>query len=96
MSSSTPHPAELRRRPWTHFPGAASSAAWRAVPAGLGRAARDLRPVDLRFKRRLGLYGKLFDSPVGMIGFGIVMFWVFTAIFADQIITHDPLARSRA
>jgi peptide/nickel transport system permease protein len=49
--------------------------------------------VSIGFKRRLGLYGKLFDSPVGMIGFGIVMFWVFTALFADQIITHDPLAQ---
>lgn len=49
--------------------------------------------LSLTFKRRLGLYGKLFDSTVGMIGFGIVMFWVFTAIFANLIITHDPLAQ---
>ncbi|MFZ3583913.1 ABC transporter permease, partial [Loktanella sp. DJP18] len=50
--------------------------------------------VSLRFKRRLGLYGKLFDSTVGMIGFGLVMFWVFTAVFSgvfDLIATHDPL-----
>ncbi|MCB1406338.1 MAG: ABC transporter permease [Rhodobacteraceae bacterium] len=49
--------------------------------------------VSIRFKRRLGLYGKLFDSTVGMIGFGIVMFWLFTAFFADFIITHDPLGQ---
>lgn len=49
--------------------------------------------LSISFKRRLGLYGKLFDSPVGMLGFGIVMFWVFTAIFADWIITMDPLAQ---
>ncbi|MBL9054768.1 MAG: ABC transporter permease [Rhodobacteraceae bacterium] len=49
--------------------------------------------VSFRFKRRLGLYGKLFDSPVGMMGFALVMFWVFTALFADMIITHDPLAQ---
>ena len=49
--------------------------------------------LSISFKRRLGLYGKLFDSPVGMVGFGIVMFWVFTAIFADLIITMDPLAQ---
>ena len=49
--------------------------------------------LSINFKRRLGLYGKLFDSPVGMMGFALVMFWVFTAIFADQIITHDPLAQ---
>ncbi|MDT8855376.1 ABC transporter permease [Paracoccaceae bacterium Fryx2] len=47
--------------------------------------------LSVTFKRRLGLYGKLYDSPVGMVGFGLVLFWVFTAIFADQIITHDPL-----
>jgi peptide/nickel transport system permease protein len=49
--------------------------------------------LSIRFKRRLGLYGKLFDSPVGMAGFAIVMFWVFTAVFADLIITDDPLAQ---
>ena len=52
--------------------------------------------LSIRFKRRLGLYGKLFDSTVGMIGFGIVMFWVFTAIFVglfDMIATHDYLAQ---
>ena len=49
--------------------------------------------LSIRFKRKLGLYGKLFDSPVGMMGFGIVMFWVFTAIFADMIVTLDPLGQ---
>jgi peptide/nickel transport system permease protein len=49
--------------------------------------------LSITFRRRLGLYGKLFDSPVGMIGFGIVMFWVFTAFLANLIITHDPLAQ---
>lgn len=51
--------------------------------------------LSITFKRRLGLYGKLFDSIVGMIGFGIVMFWVFTAVFGamDLIVTHDPLAQ---
>ncbi|MXW84559.1 MAG: ABC transporter permease [Boseongicola sp. SB0667_bin_21] len=51
--------------------------------------------ASIIFKRRLGLYGKLFDSMVGMIGFAIVMFWVFTAIFGamDLIVTHDPLAQ---
>ncbi len=68
-----------------------------------GRMATQFLPVwvalavtfalSITFKRRLGLYGKLFDSLVGMIGFGIVMFWVFTALFANMIITHDPLAQ---
>ena len=50
--------------------------------------------LSMRFKRRLGLYGKLYDNVIGMIGFGLVMFWVFTAFFAgvfDMIATHAPL-----
>ncbi|MBC6441610.1 MAG: ABC transporter permease [Rhodobacteraceae bacterium] len=52
--------------------------------------------VSIRLKARLGLYGKLFDSPVGMIGFAIVMFWVFTAFYSGVfgwIATHDPLSQ---
>ncbi len=49
--------------------------------------------VSISFKRHLGLYGKLFDSTIGMFGFTLVMFWVFTALFADLIVTHDPLAQ---
>ena len=73
---------------------------WGGILAGL---AQQFLPVwialivtfalSISFKRRLGLYGKLFDSPVGMAGFALVMFWVFTAIFADLIITHDPLTQ---
>ncbi|MEL6531564.1 MAG: ABC transporter permease [Pseudomonadota bacterium] len=47
--------------------------------------------ISAIFRERLGLYGKLFESPVGLIGFGLVMFWVFTAIFATYIGTHPPL-----
>ena len=49
--------------------------------------------VSIANKRKLGLYGKLFDSTVGMIGFAIVMFWVFTGVFAafDMIMTHEPI-----
>ena len=49
--------------------------------------------VSITFKRKLGLYGKLFDSPIGMVGFGLVMFWIFTAVFASLIATHDPLTQ---
>ncbi|WP_370224512.1 ABC transporter permease [Pararhodobacter marinus] len=69
----------------------------------LARMAQQFLPVwvalvvtyalSIRFKRRLGLYGKLFDSTVGMIGFGIVLFWLFTALFADLIVTHDALSQ---
>lgn len=52
--------------------------------------------LSMVYKRRLGLYGKLFDSMIGMIGFGLVMFWVYTALFVglfDLIATHDPLTQ---
>ena len=48
--------------------------------------------LSIRFRRKLGLYGKLMDSPIGMIGFGIVMFWVFTAIYGNLIANFDPLS----
>jgi peptide/nickel transport system permease protein len=50
--------------------------------------------LSITFRRRLGLYGKMFDSNVAMIGFAMVMFWVFTGLFAGAfgwIATHDPL-----
>ncbi|WP_435258797.1 ABC transporter permease [Thioclava sp. FR2] len=72
-------------------------------PAILAKMALQFLPVwvalvvtfaaSIKFKRRLGLYGKLFDSTIGMAGFAIVMFWVFTAFFADRIITHDALVQ---
>lgn len=73
----------------------------------IGGMARQFLPVwialvatfvlSITYKRRLGLYGKLFDSTVGMIGFGIVMFWVFTGVMGgmfDMLITHDSLSQA--
>ena len=66
-----------------------------------------LYAASITFKRRLGLYGKLFDSPIGMVGFGLVAFWLFTAIFSEgvtiagvgvvpAIATFDPLVQIAA
>ncbi len=52
--------------------------------------------LSVYYKRNLGLYGKLFDSKIGMIGFAIVMFRVFVGFFAgalDMISTHDSLSQ---
>ncbi|MBY5932802.1 ABC transporter permease [Tateyamaria omphalii] len=52
--------------------------------------------LSITFKRKLGLYGKLFDSTVGMIGFALVMFWVYAGAMAgllDWITTHDSLSQ---
>ncbi len=45
------------------------------------------------FRSKLGLYGKLFGSPIGVAGLILVLFWVLTAIFADLIATMDPLTQ---
>ena len=45
------------------------------------------------FKKRLGLYGQLFDSGVGIAGVVICYFWLFTAIFAARVAPFDPLAQ---
>ncbi len=68
----------------------------RLLPVWLAMAV--LIPASLAFRRRLGLYGKLFDSPIGIAGFALVLFWVLAAIFGamDLILTHDPLAQSGA
>ncbi|MDE0114538.1 MAG: ABC transporter permease [Albidovulum sp.] len=47
--------------------------------------------ISIFTKERTGLYGRLFDSPIGMIGFAVVMFWALTAVFADLIVTFDSL-----
>ena len=61
------------------------------TPVWIGMVA--VFALSIAFKRRLGLYGKLFDSTIGMIGFALVLFWIFTAVFADAIVTHDPLSQ---
>lgn len=63
----------------------------RLLPVWIGMVV--IFALSITFKRKLGLYGRLFDSNIGMIGFGLVLFWVLAALFADQIITHDPLAQ---
>ncbi|MEN0041452.1 MAG: ABC transporter permease [Pseudomonadota bacterium] len=45
------------------------------------------------FRKKLGLFGKLFDSRIGMIGLVLVLFWILTALFADQIAPYDALTQ---
>ncbi|MER8829808.1 ABC transporter permease [Mesorhizobium sp. M0938] len=49
--------------------------------------------ASFAYKKRLGLYGQLFDSSVGIVGVGICLFWMFTAIFASTISPFNPLAQ---
>ena len=73
------------------WPAILARAIWQFLPVWIALAATFA--VSIRYRRRLALYGRLFDSNVGMTGFAIVMFWVFTALFADLVITQDPLAQ---
>ncbi len=41
------------------------------------------------YKRKLGLFGQLFDSSLGTAGVLLCAFWVFTAIFADIVAPLD-------
>ena len=87
------HPAAVRGRAHGRSVGCAQIILGdgRAVLAGLARAGDRACGCRSPSSGRLGLYGQLFDSPVGMVGFGIVLFWVFTAIFAR----HDRRPSTR-
>lgn len=65
------------------------------TPVWIGMIA--IFALSIKFKRSLGLYGKLFDSTVGMIGFALVLFWVLAGILAgvfDLVVTHDSLSQA--
>jgi peptide/nickel transport system permease protein len=49
--------------------------------------------ASFTYKKKLGLYGQLFDSGVGIAGVAICFFWLFTAIFASTIAPFDPLSQ---
>ena len=40
---------------------------------------------------KLGFYGRIYGSPLGVAGLFIVLFWLFTAVFADVVATFSPL-----
>lgn len=45
---------------------------------------------------RLGVLGRIYSSPIGLTGLIIVLFWVFTALFADFIAVVGPLEQKFA
>jgi peptide/nickel transport system permease protein len=59
--------------------------AWLALAIVLG--------ASFAYKKKLALYGQLFDSGVGIAGVAICFFWLFTAIFASTIAPFDPLGQ---
>lgn len=47
--------------------------------------------ISIVTRHRTGLYGKMIGTPIGKIGFSLVLFWVLTAILADWVMTHAAL-----
>jgi len=64
------------------------------VPVWIGMAT--IMGTSWIFRDRLGTYGRIFDSGVGILGFALVLFWVLTAIFAQHVALFDPYAQVRA
>lgn len=62
------------------------------LPVWIGIVA--IFAVSIYFRKYLSLYGRLFDSPVGMIGLGIILFWVLTALMAPQIANFSALEQA--
>jgi len=52
-----------------------------------------LLALSFVFRPRLGLYGHVVASGTGLAGLILVGFWLFAAIFANQIELFDPLAQ---
>ena len=52
--------------------------------------------VSLRYRKRLGLYGHIIGTGIGMAGVLLCAFWVFTAIFANIVAPFGPLEQIAA
>lgn len=61
---------------------------WRFWPVWIGLAL--IFAAARAFKPRLGLFGQLFNTWIGVAGVMICAFWVLTAIFADVVGPLDP------
>ncbi|OQM77306.1 ABC transporter permease [Manganibacter manganicus] len=50
-----------------------------------------LMGLSFRYRKRLGLYGQLYDSGVGISGIALLSFWFFAAVFSSYVSPFDPL-----
>jgi peptide/nickel transport system permease protein len=48
------------------------------------------------FRDRLGTYGRIYYSTIGIIGFALVLFWILTALMATWVAVFDPYVQLRA
>ena len=63
-------------------------------PVWLGLAV--IFTVSIASRQKTGLYGRIFDSKVAMLGLSIVLFWILTASFAELLAPFDPLEQFAA
>ncbi len=74
------------------------SIVWRTLlqflPVWIGMAVIMVPSFILR--RKLGTYGRIYGSGIGMIGLGLVLFWLLTAIMAHWVALFDPYQQFRA
>src|SRR5271165_6942712 len=49
--------------------------------------------LSLAFRKKLGLYGHVVQSPTGFVGLFLVGFWLFAAIFGRAVAFFDPLGQ---
>ena len=52
--------------------------------------------VSWKFQKKLSLYGRIYENPMGVIGLFIVFFWLFAALYADVVAPFDPLEQFAA
>lgn len=48
------------------------------------------------WRRRLGFYGRIFGSGIGVVGLSLVVFWLLTAVMADWVAVSDAYQQLRA
>ena len=48
------------------------------------------------WRRRLGFYGRIFGSGIGVVGLSLVVFWLLTALMADWVAVSDAYQQLRA
>ena len=47
--------------------------------------------LSWKFQKKLSLYGRIYENPMGVVGLFIVFFWLFAALYADVVAPFHPL-----
>jgi peptide/nickel transport system permease protein len=51
--------------------------------------------ASFAFRRRLGLYGQLYDSGIGVVGIALALFWLLAAVLSPVVVVFDPYVQVR-